>query len=111
MLKNILSRVGTGIAKTVGALREPVRRLGQIGYSVGKFALQNHETLAPLLHGVAMASGNQTAQKVTGGLLALSGMAKTRQGLNAGNERIKAEIGKGGYGSYNHATGKMSGYN
>lgn len=106
-----LSRVGKGAVKAIGALKEPVRRLGQIGYNVGKFAVQNHATLAPLLHGVAMASGNETAQKVTGGLLALSKTATMKQNLNAGNERAKAEMGRGGYGSFNHATGKMSAYN
>jgi hypothetical protein len=34
-----------------------------------------------------------------------------KQNLNAGNERAKAEMGRGGYGSFNHATGKMSAYN
>jgi hypothetical protein len=105
-----LSRVGQGALKVVGSLKEPIRKLGQIGYNVGKFAVQNHEHISPLLHGVAMASGNQTAQKITGGLLALSGMAKTRQGLNRQNEKIASEIGKGGYGSYNAATQKMSAY-
>lgn len=110
MLRNILSKVGTGIMKTVGTLKEPVRKLGQIGYAAGKFAVQNHATIAPLLHGVAQMSGNKTAQQITGGLLALSGMAKTRQNLNRQNEKISSEIGKGGYGSYNASTQKMSGY-
>lgn len=110
MLKNILSSIGKGVVKTVGALKEPVRRLGQIGYSVGKFAVQNHATLTPLLHGVSMASGNQTAQKITGGLLALSKTASLRQNLNASNEKIKQEMDKKGYGIYNQQTGKMSNY-
>lgn len=105
-----LSRVGKGALKAVGALKEPVRRLGQIGYNVGKFAVQNHATLAPLLHGVAMASGNQNAQKITGGLLSLSKMASLRQNLNTSNERARQEMAKGGYGAFNHATGKMTSY-
>jgi hypothetical protein len=109
-MMGFLSRVGQGAIKTLGSLREPVRKLGQIGYNVGKFAVQNHQHIAPILHGVAMASGNQTAQKITGGLLALSGMAKTRQNLNAQNEKIRAEQGRGGYGTYNASTGTMSGY-
>lgn len=105
-----LARVGKGAMKAVGSLKEPLRRIGQIGYNVGKFAVQNHATLTPLLHGVAMASGNHNAQKITGGLLSLSKMATLRQNLNAGNEKIKAEMAKGGYGSYNHASGKMTNY-
>jgi hypothetical protein len=105
-----LSRVGKGAVKAIGALKEPVRRLGQIGYNVGKFAVQNHATLAPLLHGVSVMSGNETAQKITGGLLALSKTASLRQNLNAGNERARAEMAKGGYGSFNHASGKMTSY-
>jgi hypothetical protein len=111
MLKNLLARVASGVVKTVGNLREPVRRLGQIGYKVGKFAVDNHATLAPLLHGVSMMTGNETAQKITGGILALSKSASLRQNLNASNEKIKTEMNRGGYGSYNQATGKMSGYN
>lgn len=110
MLRNIISRVGSTAMKAVGAMKEPIRRLGQIGYNVGKFAVQNHATLVPLLHGVAMASGHEGAQKVTGGLLALSKTASLRQNLNASNDKIRAEMGKGGYGSYNLQTGKMSNY-
>lgn len=105
-----LSRVGQGAMKAVGALKEPVRRLGQVGYNVGKFALQNHAHIAPLLHGVAMASGNERAKKITGGLMSLSQMATLRQNLNASNDRARAEMAKGGYGTYNTATGKMSAY-
>ena len=110
MLKNILSSIGKGVVKTIGAMREPVRKLGQIGYNVGKYAIQNHSTLTPLLHGVAMASGNETAQKITGGLLALSKTATLKQNLNASNEKIKQEMSRGGYGAYNIQTGKMSNY-
>lgn len=110
MLKHLMSRVGNGVLKGFGMIKEPLRRLGQVGYNVGKFAVQNHSTLVPLIHGVAVASGNETAQKITGGLLAVSKMATMRQQMNADNTKIAAEMGKGGYGSYNHATGKMSNY-
>lgn len=110
MLKNLLSRVGTGVIKTIGALREPVRKLGQIGYNIGKFAAQNHQHLVPLIHGVAVASQNPTAQKITGGLLALSKAASLRQNMNAQNNKIDGEMAKGGYGVYNQSTGKMSKY-
>lgn len=110
MLKNILSSIGKGVVKTVGALKEPVRRLGQIGYNVGRFAVQNHSTLVPLIHAVSMASGNTKAQQISGGLLALSKTATLKQNLNASNEKIKQEMSRGGYGTYNIATGKMSNY-
>lgn len=109
-MQGFFSRVGRGAMKVIGSLKEPVKKLGQVGYNVGKFAVQNHATLAPLLHGVAMASGNQSAQKITGGLLSLSQMAQTRQKLNEGNERARQEMAKGGYGAFNHATGKMTSY-
>jgi hypothetical protein len=96
--------------KAFGAVKEPLRRLGQVGYNVGKWAVNNHSTLVPLIHGVSMASGNETAQKITGGLLALSKTASLRQGLNAGNEKIKAEMGRGGYGVFDAGAGKMSRY-
>ena len=103
---SILGRV----IKTFGSLREPIRRIGQVGLNVGKWVVNNHATLAPLIHGVAMASGNQTAQKISGGLLALSQSATLRKNLNAQNEKVKAEMGRGGYGTYNASTQKMSGY-
>lgn len=104
MIKGLLARVGSGVVKAFGAMREPVRRLGQVGYAVGKFAVQNHATLAPLLHGVAVASGNETAQKITGGIMALSKTASLRQNLNADNNKIAS---KGGYGVYDHGTNKF----
>jgi hypothetical protein len=106
----VLNRVGSGIAKAFGVVKEPLRRLGQVGYNVGRFAVQNHSTLAPLLHGIATASGNETARKITGGLLALSQTATMRQKLNADNQKIKAEMGRGGYGVFDAGAGKMSRY-
>lgn len=105
MLKNILSRVGTGVIKTIGAIKEPIRRLGQVGYQVGKFAVQNHATLAPLIHGVAQMSGNKTAQQITGGLLALSQSASLRKNLNADNQRIATAMAKGQSGVWDHSKG------
>lgn len=98
------------INKLFGILKEPVRRIGQIGLKVAKFGLANHQHIMPLLHGVSMASGNTQAQKITGGLLALSNMATMHQKRNEANTKIRAEMNKGGSGIYNHATGKMSNY-
>jgi hypothetical protein len=103
---SILGRV----IKTFGSLREPVKKIAQVGYNVGKWAVNNHSTIVPLLHGVSMLSGNQKAQQITGGLLALSKTASLRQGMNAGNDKIKAEMGRGGYGVFDAGAGKMSRY-
>jgi hypothetical protein len=103
----VLNRVGQGVMKAFGAVKEPLRRLGQVGYNVGRFAVQNHATLAPLIHGVAMASGNQTAQKITGGLLALSKTATMRQNLNADNQKVASAMGRGGYGVFDHSTNRF----
>lgn len=98
------------IKKLLGVIKEPLKKIGQVGLKVGRFALQNHQYIAPLLHGVSMASGNETAQKISGGLLAMSQMASMRQGLNQSNAKIQTELNKGGTGYYNHATNKMSNY-
>jgi hypothetical protein len=110
MLNNIFSRVGSSAMRAFGAVKEPLRKLGQIGYNVGKYAVRHHDTLTPLLHGLAMASGNESAQKVSGGLLALSKTATMLQNKSTANKNIESEINRGGYGVYNHATGKMSNY-
>lgn len=98
------------INKLFGIIKEPLKRIGQIGLKVARFGLQNHQYITPLLHGVSMASGNETAQKITGGLLSLSNMASMRKNLNQSNAKIQTEMNKGGSGIYNHATGKMSNY-
>ena len=104
MIGNFIKSVGKGVMKTVGALKEPLRRIGQVGYAVGKYAIDNHATLAPLIHGVAVMSGNTQAQRITGGIMALSKTASLRQNLNADNNKIAS---KGGYGVYDHGTNKF----
>lgn len=98
------------VMKAFGSMKEPLKRIGQVGYNVGKWAVNNHSTLVPLIHGVAMASGNETAQKITGGLLAVSRAATLRQNLNNSNAKAQAEMGKGGYGVFDAGAGKMSRY-
>jgi len=97
--------------KFFGSMKEPLKRVGQVGYNVGKWAVNNHSTLVPLIHGVAMASGNETAQKITGGLLAVSKTASLRQNMNNNNAKAQTEMGKGGYGVFDAGAGKMSRYN
>ena len=110
MIANWLSKAKNVATKAFGAVAPAVKRLGQIGYSVGKFAIQHHEQLAPLLHGMAMMSGNEGLQKLTGMGVAASKMATMRQQLNAGNAKVaSATIGNGGIGGvYNHMTGKFN---
>lgn len=110
MLQKLLGKVGSTAMKAFGVVKPALRTLGQIGLSAGKFAIQNHQHIAPLLHGVAMASGNQTAQKITGGLLSLSQMATMRQKLNEGNARIQQAMANNGgrAGVYDHQKGVLT---
>ena len=95
------------VIKTFGSLREPVKKIAQVGYNVGKWAVNKHSTIVPLIHSIATASGNETARKITGGLLALSQTATMRQKLNADNQKIASTAGKGAYGVYDHGTNKF----
>jgi hypothetical protein len=72
MIRNLLGNIARGAAKVFGAIREPVRKFGQIAGTVGKFALENHAQLALGAHALANMTGNPTAQKITGGVLAAS---------------------------------------
>ena len=71
MFSNLLQRVKSGVSKTIGAMREPVRRLGQIASSVGRgigavgsFVAQHHQPLALALKGAADMSGNATFKNI-----------------------------------------------
>lgn len=110
MFKSLLGKVSNVALKTFGSVKEPLKRVGQFAVQAGKFALANHQYIAPLLHGVALASGNPVAQKITGGLVSLSQMATVRQGLNRQNNLVKAEMSKGGTGIYDATKGRMSSY-
>ena len=110
MFKSLLGKVSNVALKTFGSIKEPLKKVGQFAVQAGKFALANHQYIAPLLHGVALASGNPVAQKITGGLVSLSQMASVRQGLNRQNELVKAEMNKGGTGIYDATRGRMSTY-
>ena len=52
-----------------------IGKVGHVAKKVGSFVAQNHQHLAPLAHGLAMASGNETTQKITGAMLAGSQLA------------------------------------
>jgi hypothetical protein len=110
MFKSLLGKVSNVALKTFGSIKEPLKRVGQFGLQAGKFALANHQYIAPLLHGVALASGNPVAQKITGGLLSLSQIANVKQRLNAGNAKVATAMQNNGgkSGVYNHLTGTLT---
>ena len=111
MFKSLLGKVSNVALKTFGSVKEPLKRVGQFAVQAGKFTLANHHWyIAPLLHGVALASGNPVAQKITGGLLSASQMATVRQGLNRQNNDVKAEMNRGGTGIYDATKGRMTNY-
>ena len=60
-LFSAIAKVGKVIGKTV-----------EVGKRIGGFIAKHHQTLAPLAHCLAVASGNATAQKITGAGLAAS---------------------------------------
>jgi hypothetical protein len=72
MIRNLLGHIARGASKVFGAIQGPVRKFGQIAGAVGQFALQNHAQLALGAHALANMTGNPTAQKITGGVLAAS---------------------------------------
>jgi hypothetical protein len=87
--------------------KKAIGQVGNVAKTIGSFVATHHRPLSQLAHGVAMMSGNETAQKVTGGLMALSGMATTRQNLNAHNQAYQAARDAGGTGVYNQSTGRF----
>lgn len=99
------------IKKLFGVIKQPLRRIGEIGLKVGRFGLANHQHITPLLHSVAMASGNTDAQKISGGLLALSQMASMRKNLNQSNARVADTMKRTGAtsGVFDHYSGAKVG--
>lgn len=99
------------LGRIVGSIGHGIKKIGQYATPVAKFIGKYHQPLSQVAHGIAMASNNQTAQKVTGGLLALSNAVSVRQKLNESNAKIaEATRANGGVGGvYNHATGKFNG--
>jgi hypothetical protein len=52
------------VSKAFGALREPVKKLGQVGMATGRFIANNHQSLSMLAHAVGDASGNPTLKGI-----------------------------------------------
>ena len=77
MFKNLFSRIKSGVGKFVGAVREPLKRVGQIGAAVGRFAFDHHQPISMMLHGAGEMSGNRTLQNIGGAALMGSGALTT----------------------------------
>jgi hypothetical protein len=88
LLGNMWNRAKQGVSKVIGAVREPLRKLGQIGVGVARFGIQNHQGLAMLAHGVGEASGNPTLKNIGNAALlgsgVLSGLKVGRDYMNYG---------------------------
>jgi len=76
-----LKRVGNLGQRAFGSVGNVLRRFGEtaapVVRSIGRFVAQHHTHLAPLAHGLAVASGNENLQKLTGLGLAVSNLANT----------------------------------
>lgn len=90
------------------AVKRGVGQFGDVVKRVGSFVAEHHKPITQLAHGIAMASGNETAQKLTGMGLALSNIASMRQGLNKQNQQYKTAYDAGGTGVFNASTGQFS---
>jgi hypothetical protein len=97
-------------ARVLGAVSHGIKAIGKYASPVARFIGKYHAPLTQVAHGLAMASGNETAQKITGAAMAVSNMATMRQKLSQQNQAARTEMGAGGRGVYNAQTGKMSNY-
>ena len=78
---DFLSKVGRGAQKVYGMVREPLKKIGQIGMSVGRFAVANHQPIAAALQGLSdMNPQSRTLQSIAGVGMLASG-ALTARGI------------------------------
>ena len=98
------------LRRVIGGIAHSVKTVGKYVAPVAKFIGRYHQPLTQVAHGLAMASGHEGIQKVTGGLLAVSNMAAVRQGLNQGNARVAQAMQSNGgrAGVFNHTTGTLT---
>jgi hypothetical protein len=86
----------------IGSIGETLRKVGdttaKVVRGVGGFVRDYHDPIAKVAHGIAMASGNETAQKITGGLVGLSGMYGVRQKLDTLKKEQQEARARGGSG-------------
>ena len=78
-----LKRVGHIGHRVFGGVSQAVRKFGEtaspVVRSVANFVGNHHHHIAPLAHGLAVASGHEGLQKATGLGLALSNIASMHQ--------------------------------
>lgn len=99
------------LGRIVGHIAHGIKTVGRYVSPIARFVGQYHHHIAPVAHGLAMASGHEGLQKVTGAALALSNMASMRQGLNQANARVANTMAQTGAktGVFDHHTGAKVG--
>lgn len=99
------------LGRIFGHITHGIKTIGKYATPIAKFIGKYHHHIAPVAHGLAMASGHEGLQKITGAALALSNMASMRQGLNQSNARVADTMAKTGAttGIFNHHTGQKVG--
>lgn len=89
LLGTIWNIAKQGAGKVIGAVREPIRKLGQVGLGAAKWGIQNHQSLALLAHGAGEASGNPTLKNIGNAALmgsgALTGLGVGKDYMNYRN--------------------------
>lgn len=53
VLGTFWNRAKQGVGKVLGAVQQPLKRLGQVAIGVGRFALENHQILSARLQGAS----------------------------------------------------------
>jgi hypothetical protein len=98
------------LGRVVGSLYHGVKTIGKYVNPVAKFIGKYHQPITQLGHALAMASGHEGLQRVTGAMLAFSNMAAMRQNLNQDNAKIAAATAANGgrSGVFNHSTGTFN---
>ena len=99
------------LGRIVGNIAHGIKTIGKYVSPVAKFIGKYHQHLAPVAHGLAMASGHEGLQKVTGAALALSNMASMRQNLDKSNNMVRNEMQRTGAttGIFDHHSGAKVG--
>ena len=100
----IFKKVAKAGQRAFGLVGETLRKFGDTGANVvrkvGSFVAENHEPLTQVAHGLSMASGNETAQKITGAMRSASGMYGVRQRLDAIKKQQEEARERGGGGMW-----------
>jgi hypothetical protein len=90
--------------RAFGIVGSTLKKFGDTGANVvrkiGNFVSEHHEPLTQVAHGLAMASGNETAQKITGALRSASGVYGVRQKLDNIKKQQEDARSRGGGGMW-----------